>query len=315
MKKVKTKKGKKRLSQMKKKTKSFYCSIPTEQINPKTKNLDKISVSQIIKLINEEDKKVAFAVSAVFKDIEKAVKIVSRVYCNGNNMIFVGAGTSGRLGVLEAAECPPTFGISPDRVVAIMAGGKNSVFRAKEGAEDSKSDGARDVGKRISKGDVVIGIAASGVTPYVLGALSEAKKNKCKTVLITCNPKHEKCSVDVVIAPKTGPEVITGSTRMKAGTATKMILNMITSSSMILVGKTYRNYMVDLMPTNKKLIDRSKRLIQTIGRVSADMAESVFKKSNKKVKVAIIMARLKVTKDKAENMLKKSGGFLRKIIR
>jgi len=296
------------------KTTDKYAALPTEQQNPRTMDLDRIPLRRVIEKINREDAAITGIVAKVIPQIEKAARFAGRTYAAGGSIIFVGAGTSGRMGVLEAAECPPTFGVTVDDVKAIMAGGESSVFRAKEGAEDDAEMGARDTLRQIKPGDCVIGIAASGVTPYVMGAIKAARSKKCKTVLVTCNNKPAKSGADVVIAPVTGPEALSGSTRMKAGTATKMVLNYISTAAMVSVGKAYHNWMVDVRATNKKLRARALRLVSTIGQVPADKAQQLLEQTNYNVKASIVMARRGVDFAQAQKLIKKANGFLKDVI-
>ena len=294
------------------KSKINYAEIPTEKSNPRTRDLDRLPVFEILRSMNREDAIVAGAVKKVIPAISRAAgSIVASLRRNGK-LFFVGAGTSGRLGVMEAAECPPTFNTSPSLVRAIMAGGRGSVFKSKEGAEDRKKDAERQIGRLVSRGDVVVGIAASGVTPFVAAALAEARRRKAKTVLITCHPHPVfRSAVDILIAPRTGPEVISGSTRLKAGTATKLVLNMLTVASMVKLGKVYGNRMVDLVPRSVKLKERALRLIQELGRVSRKKAEYYYQDSGGRTKLAILMARRSQSKQEAERLLKKCRHFLR----
>lgn len=289
--------------------KVLYAKLPTEQQNPRSKNIDRISIDKIIQVINQEDEIVPKAVGKVRGSIAKAVKLIIHSLKNGGKLYFVGAGTSGRLGVLEAAECPPTFNTPPSMIQAVIAGGKKAVFRSVEGAEDKKASIAA------TRKDVVVGIAASGITPFVLNALRDAKSKKAKTILIACNVSSPaKNSIDCLIAPQVGPEVITGSTRLKAGTATKLVLNTLTVTSMIQLGKVYENWMVDLQPKNNKLTARATRLIERIGAVSSNQAIDYLKKANRNVKVAILMARNGWDSKTASSKLKQNAGFLRNLL-
>lgn len=292
-----------------------YADLPTEQVNQHTRNLDQLPIDAILRTINREDCSVPIAVAKAIAAITQAVGMIVASLERGGKLYLVGAGTSGRLAVMEAAECPPTFHTDPALIQAIMAGGRNAVFQSIEGAEDRGIEAKKAIGKRVTRRDVVVGIAASGVTPFVAEALQEAKQRKAKTILITCNPKPLfRSFADIVIAPFTGPEVISGSTRLKAGTATKLILNMLTVASMVKLGKVYENRMVDLMPRSKKLEERALRLIEEIGRVPRSRAQTYFKRSGHRAKLAIIMARKKMNKSQALKLLKKSRGFLRKAL-
>ncbi|MFA5161718.1 MAG: N-acetylmuramic acid 6-phosphate etherase [Elusimicrobiales bacterium] len=293
---------------------SKYAAIPTEQQNPRTLDMDRIPLRSVIAKINREDALVPAAVAKVIPEIEKAARLAAKSYSCGGKIIFVGAGTSGRLGVLEAAECPPTYGTDRKRIIAIMAGGKNSVFRAKEGAEDDPVQGAKDLRAQAARGDCVVGIAASGITPYVAGALKAAKKLGCSTALVTCNLRHENKDADVIVAPFPGPEAISGSTRMKAGTATKLVLNSISTGAMVSLGKAYKNWMVDLRPTSRKLVARAQRLVCRIAGTTPQRARTLLEQTDYDIKAAVIMALLNVDRKKAAELLARSGGFLKDVI-
>lgn len=292
-----------------------FGKLPTEQSNPRSTQIDSASFEEILTLMNQEDLKVIHAVSRVKPAIAKGAELISQSLKDGGKLFFVGAGTSGRLGVIEAAECPPTFNTPTSLVQALMAGGKSAVFQSKEGAEDQFEEGCRLIQKKIKKGDVVCGIAASGVTPYVAGAIKAAKKKGARTLLLCCNPAPTLAkSVDCLIAPKVGPEIISGSTRLKAGTATKLILNMLTVASMIRLGKVYRNWMVDLQPKSKKLKARALRLIERLGKVKSKEAEKLLLEARNQVKVAILMGRKGWKYSTAVSELKKANGFLKKAL-
>lgn len=297
--------------------------LVTEKRNPNTFDIDTKSTFQILKLINREDKKVALAVEKELPHIAKAVDLIVDAFKNKGRLFYIGAGTSGRLGVLDAAECPPTFGTPPGMIKGIIAGGRRTLVRSKEGVEDDFEAGGKDLEKnKISKKDVVVGMTASRRTPYVLGALEKAKKVGAKTIFIFCNPisKHKirasrlKTKVDMAISPILGPEVITGSTRMKAGSAQKMILNMLTTASMIKLGKVYQNLMVDLQAKSEKLVERSKRIIMMTTGVDYKKAERYLGKAGGKVKTALVMILANVDKQTAEKRLKVAGGFVAKAI-
>ena len=291
--------------------------LSTEQRNPKSMNIDTAETSEILRIINAEDKSVPFAVEKELPYIEKAVEVIVKALRNGYRLFYFGAGTSGRLGVIDAAECPPTFGTSPDLIKGYIAGGKNAMFVAQEGAEDLESNGSDDVAAAgINSGDVVCGIAASKRTPYVVGAVKRAKELGAKTLFVTCNPRSEFNfpEVDVAICPYVGPEVIMGSTRMKSGTAQKLVLNMLTTASMIRLGKVYENMMIDLQLTNKKLKERAKRIVMTITGVSYEEAGKFLDESGGHVKTALIMIKANVSKEEAAKRLRLSGGFVKKAI-
>lgn len=288
--------------------------LDTEQRNPNTKSIDLAGPKEIVRLINEEDKTVAEQVGKKTDEIAKAIAITTSALQEGGRLIYAGAGTSGRLGVLDAAECPPTFGTDPEQIIGLIAGGKEAMFVAQEGAEDHEQNG-RDAMNEInlSSKDIVCGLAASGRTPYVHGALKEARDRGCKTMFVTTVPADQvTISVDVLIDIPVGPEPIMGSTRMKSATAQKMVLNMITTGAMIRQGKIYENVMVDLMLTNKKLKERAKRIIMMFSEVSYDEAARLLKESGGHVKTALLMALGNLSKDEAKKLLDEHDGFIRK---
>jgi N-acetylmuramic acid 6-phosphate etherase len=291
-----------------------FDQLPTEQNNPATRRIDALPLSKALALINQEDRKVAIAVKRTLPQIERAVKMIVSALKSGGRLFFIGAGTSGRLGVLEAAECPPTFNTPPSMVQAFMAGGRSSVFHSKEGAEDCGSEGAAVVQKNVTSGDVVVGIAASGVTPFVRDGLAQARKRKARTVLVTCSLRAPRDMADHTIAVYTGPEVIAGSTRLKAGTATKLVLNSLTVATMIQLGKVYGNRMVDLQPKSKKLMSRAALLVTDIGRVLPVVAKHLLRLSGGNAKKAIVMARRHVTAAEAQQLLQQAGGHLVKVL-
>lgn len=288
----------------------------TESRNPKTLDIDTFSTLEILKIINTEDKRVAFEVEKVIPQIARGVDLIVSSLKKNGRIFYIGAGTSGRLGVLDAAECPPTFGTDPKRIQGIIAGGYKTLVRSKEGVEDNFSAGVNDLkNKKLNRNDVVVGIAASKRTPYVLGGLSYAKIVKAKTIFIFCNPSKDlKVKPDVVISPILGPEVIAGSTRMKAGTAQKLILNMLSTASMVKLGKVYQNLMVDLQAKSEKLTERSKRIIMILTGLDYKKAEYYLKKAKGKVKTALVMILGKVDKKEAERRLENSEGFIKKAI-
>jgi len=280
-------------------------------------NIDSFSTADILKLINEEDKTVPDAVEKELPYIEQAVELIVKSLKEGGRLLYFGSGTSGRMGVIDAAECPPTFGTPFEMIQGFIAGGKEAMFRAQEGAEDLEENGIRDVLKiKVSKKDVVCGIAASKRTPYVLGSVKKAKEIGATTLFITSNPrdKFDIKEVDVAICPYVGPEVIMGSTRMKSGTAQKLVLNMLTTASMIRMGKVYENMMIDLQMTNKKLRERSKRIVMTITGVSYEEAEKYLKQSDGHVKTALVMIIAKLSFEEARRRLDKVDGFVRRAI-
>ena len=291
-------------------------SLETESKNPKTTNIDRLPVAEVLKLINAEDKTVPVAVEKEIPNIAKAVEFVTDSFKTGGRLIYIGAGTSGRLGVLDAAECSPTFGADPGMVVGMIAGGWDALRRSMEGSEDDEEGGARALDEiKITRKDTVVGMSASGRTPFVIGALDFAKVIGCKTVGISTNPNPKmKDHVDVMIAPAVGPEVITGSTRMKSGTAQKLVLNMISTTAMIGIGKVYQNLMVDLRPWSGKLRERSKRIIMELAGVDYERADSAFEASGRDLKAALVMVEAGAEPDKAKELLKASGGHMFKAI-
>lgn len=270
---------------------SKWQQLPTEAINPATLGIDKLSPAGIIDLMLDEDRKIVAAVAREKERIALGVEIISQGLRKGGRLVFVGAGTSGRLGVLEAAEIPPTFGTDPDLVQAIMAGGTQAVIRSREGVEDNYEEGSRAVARlRPTLKDVVVGVSASGMTSFVRGALNRARKAGAKILFITCFPGTElQTFVDLTIAPAVGPEVIAGSTRLKAGTATKMVLNMLTTASMVRIGKTYGNLMVDVQTGSEKLKDRARRILTIVSGIDYESADRLLKRSHWNVKAAIVM--------------------------
>jgi len=295
---------------------SKWQALPTEAINPVSLAVDKTAVPDIIDMVVNEDRKVITAVHKERERIAHGVEIISQSLRKGGRIIFIGAGTSGRLGVVEAAEMPPTFGTSPTLVQAIMAGGQEAVFRAKEGVEDNYEEGARSIARlRLSSKDVVIGVTASGMTPFVRGGLVRARKAGAKIIFVTCWPGSELQNfVDLQIAPTIGPEIIAGSTRLKAGTATKMVLNMLTTISMIKVGKTYGNLMVDLRCGSEKLKDRAKRILTTVTGITNEEADALLRRAKWNVKAAIVMQKADLTLPQALKRLKKANDSVRDAI-
>jgi N-acetylmuramic acid 6-phosphate etherase len=293
----------------------MYAALPTEQMNPRSKRLDTLSALQIVHLMNREDAQVLRTIRRQAKLLAQASDRIVTSWRSGGRLFLVGAGTSGRLAILEAAECPPTFNTLPVQIQAIMAGGPQAVFRSREGAEDSSDAAAREIRRRVRKGDVVIGIAASGITPFVSAALKAARAKRAIPILLTCNPRLAHAPVaDVVIALDSGPEVLSGSTRLKAGTACKMALNMLTTASLVRLGKAYGNRMVDVQPNSLKLKARSLRLIESLGGVSSVEAGRLLALSGREAKTAIVMARKGCSATDARRQLKLAHGFLRKVI-
>ncbi|MBM3307728.1 MAG: N-acetylmuramic acid 6-phosphate etherase [Candidatus Eisenbacteria bacterium] len=291
-------------------------SLLTEQRNPRSRGLDRMDARSIVRLINAEDATVPAAVAAEEDALVAAVELVAAAFRRGGRLLYVGAGTSGRLGVLDAAECPPTFGTDPETVQGIIAGGYGALVRAKEGAEDDAAAGAADLRERApGPADVVVGIATSGVTPYVLAALGEARRAGTATVFICCSPtEKDAAGADVVIAPAVGPEVVTGSTRMKAGTATKLVLNTITTSAWVLLGKTYENLMVDLTATCDKLRDRACRILAETTGAAHDEAAALIESAGGSVKVALVMKKTGAGAEEARRLLDRSGGSVAKAL-
>ncbi|MFN6304840.1 MAG: N-acetylmuramic acid 6-phosphate etherase [Planctomycetota bacterium] len=287
--------------------------LTTEQNNPDSIAIDQMEPIEIARLMNREDHKVLQAVEKVLPAIAQAIQTVTQRIENGGRLIYIGAGTSGRLGVLDASECPPTFNTPPSLVVGLIAGGQRALTTAIEGAEDNAQAGAEDLrGVKLSPSDVVCGIATSGRTPYVLGALTYARTIQAATIGVTCNEVSELSTVcDILIAPVVGPEILSGSTRLKAGTATKLVLNMISTGTMIRIGKTYGNWMVDLRATNVKLKDRSIRIVSGITGLGRNESELLLAACDGEVKTAIVSHTLRISKQAAQERLLESGGRLR----
>jgi N-acetylmuramic acid 6-phosphate etherase len=290
--------------------------LTTEKRNRKTKDIDKYSTIGIVDIINSQDMLVAPAVAKERKRIAAAVDVIVKRFKQGGRLFYVGAGTSGRLGVLDAAECPPTYGVKPALVQGIIAGGRRALVRSVEGAEDITENGAEAlIKKHLKPVDIVVGIAACGITPFVWGAMKKAKQLGAAAIFITCAPQAKKyIPADIIINPVVGPEVITGSTRMKAGTATKLVLNTLTTAVMIKIGKVYGNLMVDLKASNFKLRDRSERIIMQLTKLSRPAAGKLLRKADGRVKAAIVMHVRKVNLDKALNILNECDESLRAAI-
>jgi N-acetylmuramic acid 6-phosphate etherase len=287
-----------------------YDRLPTERPNPRSRALSSLGPGAIARLMNRADADAVKAVGRAAPAIGRAVAAIVERLGRGGRLIFVGAGTSGRLGVIEAAECPPTFNTRPGQVQAVMAGGRRAVFRSVEGAEDDARAGARAIRRRARRGDAVVGIAASGVTPFARAALAEARRRGALTVLVTCNPRAPRVAARIVIALRVGPEVLAGSTRLKAGTATKLALNTLTTAAFTRLGKVHGNRMVDLQPRSAKLRARAERLVAELGGVSALRARRLLDQANGSAKIAIVMARRRVTASEARRALRAAGGFL-----
>lgn len=290
--------------------------LATEQRNPNSMVIDVAPVREILEIMNTEDHKVPIAVRQEIPYIEEAVDILVDAFRAGGRLFYIGAGTSGRLGILDASECPPTFGTPPEMVQGLIAGGRAAVFRSQEGAEDVEEHGAEALRESgLEPGDVVCGIAASRRTPYVVGGVRYARSIGCKTLFVTCNPRSEfNLDVDVAICPVVGPEVVMGSTRMKSGTAQKLVLNMLTTASMIRLGKVYENMMVDLQTTNAKLVERSKRTVMTVTGLSYSEAVALLERAGGHVKTALVMELAGVERSEAVRRLESADGFVRTAI-
>ncbi len=288
----------------------------TEKRNLNTKDIDKVSTLEMVKKINDEDKLVAYAVEKELPQIANAIDKIAEAINNDGRLIYCGAGTSGRLGILDASECPPTYGVSPELVQGIIAGGMEAIFKAKEGAEDSKELCVEDLrNMNFTKGDVLVGIAASGRTPYVIGGLEYANSIGAVTVGVTCNPQSDIAAVaKIAISPVVGPEVITGSTRMKAGTAQKMVLNMLSTGAMVKTGKVYGNLMVDVKATNEKLVERAKHIVIEATEVSREKAEAVLEETNYDVKLSILMIMANLSKKEGKALLEENNGYIAKAL-
>jgi len=292
-------------------------NLATEQRNHNSTNIDYASTAEILKIINSEDKTVPLAVEKELPYIEKAVDKIVESIKNGGRLLYFGAGTSGRLGVVDASECPPTFGTPPEMVRGFIAGGEAAMFVAQEGAEDLEENGGHDILEAdVNSKDVVCGIAASRRTPYVIGAVKKAKQLGATTLYVTCTPREtfNIKEVDIPICPYVGPEVVMGSTRMKSGTAQKLVLNMLTTAAMVRLGKTYENMMIDLQMTNKKLVERAKRIVMTITGVDYGEATKYLEDSDYHVKSTLVMILAELDFEEATKRLKKSGGFVRRAI-
>ncbi|VBB09105.1 sugar isomerase (sis) [Lucifera butyrica] len=287
-------------------------NLLTEARNPATMNIDRLSGREIVELINREDHKIAAAVKNILPEIAQAVEWIVASFKTGGRLFYVGAGTSGRLGILDASECPPTYGTDPELVQGLIAGGPAAILRAVEGAEDSPTLAVEDLqAKHLCPADIVVGIAASGRTPYVLGGLQYANSLGCRTIALTCTPASEMSQAAALsLTVLAGPEVVTGSTRMKAGTAQKMVLNMLTTASMIRLGKTYSNLMVDVQATNFKLQERAKRIVSTATGVSREQCETALTVANGSAKLAVTMLLTSLPAVPAARLLEQAGGVV-----
>jgi N-acetylmuramic acid 6-phosphate etherase len=295
---------------------SKWQSLPTEAINPATLGIDKLSADDIVELMLGEDRKMLAAVQREHERIAVGIEMVATALRKAGRVIFVGAGTSGRLGILESAEMPPTFSTDPTLVQAIMAGGRGAIFNAKEGVEDNYEEGARSIMRvRPTKRDIVIGVSASGMTQFVRGALTRARRAGARIIFVTCDPHSElQTFVDLTISPAVGAEVIAGSTRLKAGTATKMVLNMLTTGAMVRIGKTYGNLMVDVQTGSEKLRDRARRIVNIVTGLEYDDSDKLLKKAHWNVKAAIVMQKAGLPYPQALSRLRKAHDFVRDAI-
>lgn len=290
--------------------------LVSEDRNPKTMDIDLLPTLEVLRKINDEDKGVAAAVEKVIPDIAAAVDRIVSAFQNGARLVYMGAGTSGRLGVLDASECPPTFGVPEDMVVGLIAGGVDALMHSAEGAEDDPKQGIKALQDiKLTADDVVVGIAVSGRTPYVIGGLTYAKEVGATTVALSCNPRSTIAGIaDIAISPVVGPEVLTGSTRLKSGTAQKLVLNMLSTASMIRIGKSYQNLMVDLNPSNKKLVARAVRIVMQTTGCAAQQARQALDQTGNDVKLAILVTITGMGVEEARKALANAGGFLRKAI-
>ncbi len=289
-------------------------ALSTEASNPSSEGLDTLSSEEVVSLLLEEDQRGLAIARRSQEGIARAASWVAETLDAGGGVLFAGAGTSGRLGILEAAECPPTFGTDPEQIRAVIAGGPEAVFEAREGAEDIAEDGAR-AAEELGAGDLLVAVSASSATPFVLGALASARDHGARTILVTCTPPGEISAVaDLVLALDTGPEVLTGSTRLKAASATKAVLNAITTAAMVRLGKVYGNLMVDLRPGSAKLRDRALRIVEAAGAVSREEAERLYEIADGEVKTAIVMALCELGVEPSREKLRAAGGHVRKAL-
>lgn len=291
-------------------------NLITEKRNPDTWELDEMTPFEIARIMNREDQKVVEGVQRVLPEVARAIEWVRDTFERGGRLIYLGAGTSGRLGVLDSVECPPTFGVSPDQVIGLMAGGEKAFVKAVEGAEDSPGLAVEDLKKiRLDKQDILVGIAASGRTPYVIGGLKYARRIGCPTVAVACNKGSEiGKEADLAIEPMVGPEILTGSTRLKAGTAQKMILNMISTGAMVGIGKVYENLMVDVVQTNEKLCVRARNIMMMATECGPDEAQKLLEEAEGNAKTAIVMKLLDCSAEEASDKLKRSHGHIRRCL-
>ncbi len=296
---------------------SVLAKLISEDQNPETMEIDCLSSLEVVTKLNQQDHLVAKAIQRILPEISQAVDCIVKAFKNSARLVYLGAGTSGRLGVLDAVECVPTFSVSDNCVVGILAGGREAMFKSQEGVEDNKQAAIDDLQRiNFSKKDVLVGIAASGRTPYVIGGLEYAKQLGASTVALSCNPEAEITSyADIALLAIVGPEALTGSTRLKSGSAQKMILNMLSTASMIRIGKSYKNLMVDVKATNQKLYARGTKMVMQITGVNQSEAEQALSDSNLQVKHAVLMLMSKIDFETAEKQLEKSNGFLRKALK
>jgi len=290
--------------------------LVSEGRNPETMDIDLLPSFDIVQRLNQQDKLVPIAVEKVLPEIAQAVDKITEAFKIGGRLFYIGAGTSGRLGILDASECPPTFGTDPDMVVGIIAGGKEAMFRAKEGAEDDPALSEQDLKEHaLTQHDVVVGIAASGRTPYVIGGLKYANELGATSVALSCNPDSPIAHIaDIAISPVVGPEALTGSTRLKSGSAQKLVLNMLTTASMIRLGKSYQNLMVDVKATNEKLVARTARIVMQATDCTNQEAQIALKETDYDAKLAILMILTGLDKESANEQLKAKQGYLRKVV-
>src|SRR6476661_4359075 len=295
---------------------SKWQSLPTEAINPSSLGIDKLQPDDIVELMINEDRKMIAAVQRERERIAVGVEMIATALRKEGRVIFVGAGTSGRLGILESAEMPPTFSTDPTLVQAIMAGGRNATFAAKEGVEDNYEEGARSITRLApTKKDIVVGVSASGMTQFVRGALTRARRSGARIIFVTCDPGTElQTFVDLTISPGVGAEVIAGSTRLKAGTATKLVLNMLTTGAMVRIGKTYGNLMVDVHTGSEKLKDRARRIVNIVTGLDYDEADRLLKRAHWNVKAAVVMQKSGLSYPKAVTRLRKADGLVREAL-